>query len=400
MLFLAMIRKIILILLVLGLSGPADSQEVPGMASDSASHLRISLITCGPGFNEVWEVFGHTAIRIVDSIHHTDLVYNYGTFDGFDANFEINFMRGKLLYTLSVYPFREFMPEYVQTKRSVYEQLLLMTDVQKSKIRDMLDINAEPANRAYKYDFFFDNCATRIRDIFPKAAGNEFVYGQVLSKEVSITFREIINRYFYTKQWVRLGVNILLGSKIDKVMTDKDVMFLPDYLSKGLGTARMDGQKVAAPSLRILEGIDSEPEPVNFPLILTWSSALLTIAGLYVKRLKVLGKGMSFLVLLVTGLLGCLILVMWFGTNHEGCRDNYNVLWALPTNLILAFGRPKGAPRYAMAGIGLVLVTLLLHVFRVQGLLFMEMFPILLTLVCIYHTIIRQSKLKSATLNA
>ncbi len=368
-------------------------------AQTDTSRLRISLITCGPGDEEVWEVFGHTAIRVIDSGQHTDLVYNYGTFE-FGPNFEIQFMRGKLLYCLAVEEFSGFLPEYVLAKRSVEEQVLLLNGTQKQQFYAFLNWNAEPAHKYYKYDFFFDNCATRIRDAFPKTFGNGFVFGRTLPKDSKLSFRDIINKYFYRDHWTRLGVNILLGSKIDRVMTNEDIMFLPDYLRDGVGGATVNGQNVATRPVLMLAGGPPQPAGVNGPLVLTSLVALLTIIGLSVRRFRILGRVMSFLLLFVTGLLGLLILVMWFGTDHQGCADNYNLLWCLPTNIFLAFFRPKGRGRYALIAISLVFVSLLLHTFRIQGMTILELSPLLLALLCVYGAIYRGSRMKTMIAHA
>ena len=394
-----MIRNILFFLLVFSSSLRALAAETSPPHIPDTSHVRISLITCGPGYNEVYEVFGHTGIRVIDSVRHTDMVYNYGTFE-YGPDFEMQFARGKLLYSLSVYPFRDFLQEYIETKRSVSEQVLLLDYFQKKYFISFLDNNARPENKYYKYDFFYDNCATRIRDIFPEVARRKFAFAHTLpSPRARITFRDIINQYFYTKLWERFGVNILLGSRIDRVMTDKDIMFLPDYLSTGVGGATMDGQPIAAGKQVILPGDPPRPAGINYPFLLTCLIAVLTIAGLSVKSLSRLGKVMSSLLLLLTGLLGILILIMWFATDHGGCHDNFNLLWLLPTNVIIAFASPKGKSKYAIVGIVLIFVTVLLHITGVQQLLLLEFSPILLSLLYIYASIYRKSKLTPVTRN-
>ena len=389
-------KKHTLILLILALF----CLPVLATAQGKTSGLRVSLLTCGPGYDEVYQVFGHTAVRVIDSNGHTDLVYNYGTFDGFQKNFELKFMRGLVMYYLTVDPFNSFMGEYVQEKRSVTEQVLQLTEQQKESIVSYLDWNAEPENREYKYDFFYDNCSTRIRDIFSQKLDKNFVFGKTLPPVPHYTFRDIINQYFYTVLWERFGINILLGSRIDKVMTSSDIMFLPDYLLKGMQGANINGKEVAAPPVTILAGGPPMPAPINGPLILTCLIAVLTIAGLTFPKLKLLGKIMSASLLVITGLLGCLILVMWFGTSHGGCRDNFNLLWALPTNLIIAFAKPKGRSRYALVALFFIVISLLLHIFRVQQMLLLEFFPLLVALAYIYGSIYRSSKIKTPVADA
>lgn len=362
-------------------------------AQADSSHLRISLLTCGVG-DEIWETFGHTAIRITDSARGTDMVYNYGTFDGYDKNFEVKFMRGKLLYYVSYDPFRDFMTEYIEGKRSVQEQVLLLTGPQKEDIYSFLQWNAQNANKYYKYDFFFDNCATRIRDIFPKTFGSNFKFGRVIPEHSHITYRDIINRYLYKLHWERLGINILLGSKVDKVMSNEDIMFLPDYLRDGVGGATVNGRKIAAPVQTILPGKDTELAGFNGALLLMCVLAALTILGLTVRPLRLLGRLMSTLLLFVTGVLGLLILFMWLGTDHQACQNNWNILWAIPTNIIIA-ANTRRKDRYAMVAIILLIVSLLLHVLGIQALPLPELAPLLLAMLFIYGTIYRRNRIKT-----
>lgn len=359
-------------------------------AQADSSHLRISLLTCGVG-DEIWETFGHTALRVTDSVAGTDNVYNYGTF-GFDNDFEIKFMRGKLLYYVSYYPFSSFMEEYVEAKRSVQEQVLLLSGDKKVELYNFLIENAKDENKYYKYDFFFDNCATRIRDVFPRSLDGQFKFAHVLPPGHKLTFRDIINQYFYKVHFERFGVNLLLGSRIDKVMTNEDIMFLPDFLRDGITHATLNGKRISTDPVLLEPGSEFKPAGTNWMLVMTLVTGMLTIIGLTYKPLLPLGKIMSFLMLLVTGLLGCLMLVMWLGTDHQGCQNNYNVLWALPTNLFLAFAGKKNKSRYAIVAIILMGIALVLHILNVQALPLYELWPWLLALLFIYGSIYRRAK--------
>jgi hypothetical protein len=389
-----MLKKLLLLLLFV--SGYSSV-----MARQGGSHLQISLLTCGPGDEAVWEVFGHTAVRIVDSEAHTDLVYNYGTFD-FGPDFELQFMRGKLLYRLAIQDYRSFLVEYIDAKRKVEEQVLHIDDKQKEQIFSFLEWNAEPENSKYKYDFFFDNCATRIRDIFPRPEvfGKAFQFSNTLPPSSRLTFRDIINQYFYRDHWTRLGVNILLGSRIDRVMTNSDIMFLPDYLRDGIGGATVNGKKIAGPTTVLLPGNQTTDAGVNGPFLLLLAVAVLTIAGLSLKKLKLLGTIMSTLLLFVTGILGCLILVMWFATDHQGCANNFNLLWCLPLNIVIAFFRPKGRGLYALIAIFLLLASLVLHIVKVQGLTLLELSPLFVALLFVYGSIYKKGQLKPQVYHA
>jgi len=363
-------------------------------AQTDSSHLRISLITCGVG-DEIWESFGHTGVRVIDSIHGTDIVYNYGTFNGYDKDFEIKFMRGRLLYFVSTDHFNDFMQEYIMAHRKVEEQVLLMSAAQKLSVDSFLKRNTLTENMYYKYDFYFDNCATRIRDIFPSTMGETLKFGRTLPTGARISYRNITDQYLYKKHWERLGIDILLGSKVDKPMTNEGAMFLPDYLRDGVAGATVNGKRVSSDPVTILPGNDTGSAGINQPFVLMCIIALVTMAGLYFPKLRMLGNVMSSLLLLVTGLLGILILFMWFATDHKACQDNFNLLWALPTNIILAF-RSRGRSRYAIVAICLLLVSLVLHVLKIQELPLLQLGPLLLTMLFIYGTIYRKTKPKTA----
>lgn len=394
--FRRLLTRFTTILFFLPLYTFAQNDSSTLMALPPSAGLRISLLTCGVG-NELYASFGHTGIRIIDSNRGVDEVYNYGTFNGYEENFELKFMRGKLLYYLSVSTYDQFLRTYVEERRSVQEQELIMTQEQKKYMQALLEENLLPQNRGYKYDFLFDNCATRVRDLFPKAFGPGFRFGQTLDPEARISFRQMINHYLAGKHWERFGINLLLGTPVDRTMKNEQVMFLPDYLRDGVAGAQADGRSIAAPVQTILpSGKGSLDLPVSaflsHPLFLTLVIAALTIAGLLVRKLSWLGSFMSTLLLVVTGLLGCLMLVMWFGTDHQACQRNWNVLWALPTNLILPFVRRQRQQRYALLAICLLLLSLLLHVLRVQQMSLPELAPLLLALLFVYGTIYKSVK--------
>ncbi len=136
----------------------------PHTAQDTRCHTRISLLTCAPG-EELYSTFGHTALRVIDSVAGSDIVYNYGTFDFDDPNFYMKFIRGKLDYFLSVNQFPDFMYEYQYFQRSVWEQEINLSCSEKQQLMSALALNMQGDNRKYKYDFIYDNCTTRVRDL-------------------------------------------------------------------------------------------------------------------------------------------------------------------------------------------------------------------------------------------
>ncbi len=318
------------------------------VAQTDSSHLRISLLTCAPG-DELYSTFGHTALRIVDSSKQTDIIYNYGTFDFDDPDFYMKFTRGKLDYFLSVESLAQFMYEYQVEKRSVTEQELNLPASAKSAITQALTENLAGANRYYKYDFLYNNCTTRIRDILLKYGGLSVQHQLVPQKT---TFRNMLHEYLDKggKPWSKLGIDLLLASPIDKVVTIDQSMFLPDYLMKGIDSAAPGRSGSFIKSRNIINtGFPSDPGSNYWPLIVLSVACILiaSISFLKNKTAQILTKVFDFLLFFKTGLIGCLLLFMWFGTDHKSCAVNYNLLWALPTHLIAAFAVWKKPNRFA-----------------------------------------------------
>lgn len=366
-----------------------DTMRVPA----DTTHMRISILTCGVG-DELYSSFGHTGIRIIDSLHKTDEVYNYGTFDFSDPDFYSKFTLGKLLYYLDKSSYNDFLYVYVVEKRNVREQVLNFTADQKIATRAYLENNLRPEYRAYKYDFLFDNCATRVRDIFPKVLGPEFYFGDVLHGK-KISYRSIINQYLSDKHWERFGINLLLGSKVDSIMTNEGTMFLPDFIHKGLVHAKYRGNHIVSEDNLILDHKHVFKSSFSGPPLWTMIGLLvLTALSFLVRSFHYLKAVLRFLLLFITGLLGIFMLFMWIGTDHQSCSDNYNVLWAIPFNIIIAFIAHKKRywlKIYALAAISLLIVALIVHIIGLQQLPLIELSPLLLCLLYVYVDMYKQN---------
>jgi hypothetical protein len=368
-----------------------SQQDTAVSAPANTSHLRISILTCGVG-DELYSSFGHTGVRIIDSVKHTDEVYNYGTFN-FSPDFYKEFVRGKLLYYLDKSSFNDFMSTYVEEKRNVQEQVLDIPEDRKSAIFVYLENNLLPENKSYKYDYFFDNCATRVRDIFPKVLGPEFYFGEVLHGK-KISYRKIMNQYLVNKHWERFGMNLLLASPTDSIMTDEGGMFLPDFIHQGLVHAKYRGNHVVSSDATILDHKHVFKSTLNGPLWAMIGLLILTALSFLVRSFHYLKSVLRFLILMVTGLLGILMLVMWLGTDHRACSNNYNILWAIPFNTIIAFVAHKKRfwlKIYALAAISLLIVALAVHLIGFQQLPLIELSPLLLCLMYVYIDMYKQN---------
>ena len=306
------------------------------LAQSINNKLQISIITCSPG-NELYSIFGHTAIRIIDSTNNSDIIYNYGTFDFEDPNFLVKFTRGKLDYFLSTDNPANFFEAYRSENRTITEQILAVSPTQKNDIQQALIKNLSGNNKFYKYDFLFDNCTTRIRDLLKNSTA--FTCNKQLIAS-GITFRNMLYIYLDSGSmcWSKLGIDLLLGSKIDKAVTIEQSSFLPDYLMFAIDSFNVKQQIVADKKIYTAP-IITESQNKYVPVIFfSFIFLVMLFIGMSKnKTLKKIYKYASLFFIFITGIVGCLLLFMWLGTDHKSCANNYNLLWALPTNIIAVF---------------------------------------------------------------
>lgn len=315
----------------------ANAQQIS--ISDSAV---ISLITCSPG-EEVYSKFGHTAIRINDSIKGIDLVFNYGIFSFETANFYLKFIKGETDYQLGVYETAYFLPEYKQRNSSVWEQILNMTTAEKRNLIDLLVTNYQPENRIYRYNFIFDNCATRPRDKIMEALQGYVKFHQ---NNDSKTFRQWVGVYVGTDTWLKFGIDVVFGLDADKTASQSETMFLPEVLMNEFQTAQIINTKgesrklVSEKSTLITKNESLETgsdtfwtfKPLSISLFLLIVGALITLWD--TKRRRHL-KSFDSLLLITTGIAGFIIFFLMFFSTHPLVKLNLNILWLNPLNIII-----------------------------------------------------------------
>jgi hypothetical protein len=314
------------------------SQLASFTLSDSA---KISLLTCSPG-EELYSIFGHSAIRVTDHKVGVDWVFNYGTFDFSDPDFYPNFVKGRLNYILSVAKYHNFEYTYIHEGRYIFEQLLNLEQKEKQHLFDSLLINYLPENRYYLYDFLFDNCATRIRDIIVEAVPREIQFGYQ-SLEQNKTYRELLMPYVLEKPWAKLGINLLLGTTADRKASCWDYMFLPDHMMTAFLHAKIkaDNEFVTFNSNfhTLLEGKEvSKNRLKNFPL---FTFSLFLILSIWISYYNITTGSQSrwfdAIVFGLVGFLGFVIAFQWFGSDHVVMAWNLNILWTHPLHLIAIF---------------------------------------------------------------
>jgi len=304
----------------------------------------ISLLTVAPG-DMVYDTYGHSAIRVHDQERDMDIVYNYGLYDFDTPGFVMKFMRGKLMYMVGAHQYSDFLYNYNQDKRSIYEQKLNLNQEEKDALLKALRINMMKENRYYKYDFFFDNCSTRLRDLFENA-----VQGLEESGELKeMTFRDLIKEHQYGNPWSDFGIDIIIGAKADVASSLDDQMFLPLYLKEILSNAIIQRGDEKIKLLGEPYEVLSFPEEAERRMTRSWITpevvflilALILLAFRYPYRtekqlpnwIRKVDKSILFLL----GLLGCIVAFMWWGTDHIPTKSNWNLLWLNPLILLPVF---------------------------------------------------------------
>jgi len=349
----------------------------------------VSVITVGQGKN-LYDSFGHSAIRILDRENRLDRVYNYGTYDFNTPNFYSKFAQGKLLYDLSSYPFYYFLRNYQQENRTITEQVLDLSTSEKQHFYNFLENNAKPENKKYLYDFFYDNCATKIRDVTTNVLGKENIDFKDELLQEHKTFRDLIHQKLDEQPWGKFGIDLALGSVIDKEATTKEYTFLPEYIQKSFANAVR--AKVAVPLVKDTKIVFKKREEQSklsiFKPFLVFG--FLAILGLLITikdfKTKKRTKIIDFIILFTTGIIGVLVFFLWFATNHTATKDNFNILWAFLPNFFVAFTVfkfKKWHRYYFILLIFLILVLLILSVFKIQ-VFHLAIFPILLTILIRY----------------
>ena len=392
-----MLKKYFLLVLLIT-SGITQAQF--GSLSPAAE---ISIITIGQG-TELYDKFGHSAFRINDPLSGVDVAFNYGVYDFNTPNFYTKFAQGKLLYELRVENYQPFYQRYVYENRWIKEQVLNLTDIEKQDISDFLWKNALPENKKYKYDFFFDNCATKIRDVLRIVLGDKLEYKNDYLED-KLSFRDLIQQNLVANTWGSLGIDIALGAVIDRDAKPIEYQFLPNYIFEGNSNAVVTRDNISEPLVLSSKVVfQNKPTPVqnNFlltPLFILGIVALIIIIITYQDfKKKTRSRFLDFFIFLFTGLLGVFLLLLWFATDHTATANNYNLLWAFPLSLPLIFAIVKiKTPNYLKRFV--LLLVLLLALLTIHWITGVQVFgiglaPLLIALALRYLYLIYYFRLR------
>ncbi len=320
------------------------------MLSEQAT---ISVVTFGPYQGELYSAFGHSAFRVYDPANGIDDLYNYGVFDFEQPNFYLNFARGNSLYKLGISDYPRFRDYYIYYNRYVHEQVLNLTPTQTQKVFDYLLWNALPENMNYRYDYFYDNCATKIPAVIQAALGDEVQFdGSYIKTDYSI--RDLTDIYLKQQPWGDLGIDVCLGLPMDKKASPYEYMFLPDYVESGFDHASIKNEAGTIPLVKEKISIyESRDENVNGPprpLYVFSAFAVIAIAlSVWDVKRKKASNWFDVILFGIVGLAGLLLFCLWLLTDHKAAARNMNLLWALPTHLIVVFAfikNPKWLTKY------------------------------------------------------
>ena len=296
--------------------------------------IKFSIVTIGPYESELYSAFGHSGIRYIDKKNNIDHFYNYGIFDFNQPNFYLNFLNGKLLYMVAKYDYRTAEKNYINEDRYIKEQVLDLNESEKILLYNILEQNIRPENRTYLYNYVYDNCATKIRDVLDNVYGGSLSFTSEPEKK---SFRQLMDLYLEKNKWGDLGIDICLGPEIDYDVSFDEEMFLPDYLFKGIENAVRDGDKniVSITNIINLQKEDFQ----SYSLSPNYIFLIFFIISIYLSFRQV-KYGIKYFIfdsiyLMVSGIIGCLLVYLWFFTDHLSSY-NFNIVWAMPFNIIIS----------------------------------------------------------------
>lgn len=309
-------------------------------ATSPDSTIRVSLVTLYPG-SEVYEVYGHTELRVQDA--RADLFFNYGLFDFNSPGFVYRFVKGETDYLCGAVPAQYALQGYAG--RRIVEQQLNLTPAQAKQVRDMLYQNALPENATYRYKFVSDNCATRPRDIIEQVLGDSLQYHP--KDAVKVSYRQMMRRHNANYAWLRFGIDLALGADLDTTINYRQQMFAPLVLMDAFSGATVtmaDGtEQPLVASTTVLSDYPADAAlKQSTPWYLTpLMMALLLLAGVIAFSIRDVRKGkanrlFSTLLYGAYAIFGTVIFYLVFVSTHECTSPNYNALWLHPLYLIFA----------------------------------------------------------------
>jgi hypothetical protein len=305
---------------------------------------QMSLLTVGPG-EDLYSVFGHTAIRVYDPAQNIDRTYGWGGFRFTENNFYVKFLRGTLPYYADAYEMYLFVYAYQQENRTLREQVLNLTTAQKERLMDVLETNMLPENRTYQYKFFYDNCTTRARDKITEVCGDSLT---IPSRSVMTgkSYRDWMNKYLGEKPWARLSMNLAIGRPADEQTDGWHAMYLPEQAYSQLGNAKLrqaSGQilPLVSSDRTLFEARRTFPQELPFIFNPEVVFALFGVAVAFftIRRYQqgVVDRWVDRLLFCFSGVWGWFLFLLWVATDHGVTAWNPTLLYLMPLHLPLIY---------------------------------------------------------------
>lgn len=331
-------KKNILFFFLIFFAISATSQEIN--FSDSTE---ISLLTCSPG-PEVYAKFGHSGVRVKDKLTGTDVVFNWGLFSFNTENFYLKFIAGETDYLLGAHRTDDFLMEYKERNSVVWEQVINFTKDERKRFIALLLTNYQPENRLYRYNFVFDNCATRPRDMILGSVDGHVVFNSGLGSK---TFRQAIEDYVTPFSWLGLGIDIVFGVQADRPMPQLESMFLPEVLKfEAMNASIYNKYEVARPLISENKTVITNTyNPENSSSFLSKPSHTFTVLLIIILLISIYEIALDkkyitiidSVLLFTTGIGGIIITYLMLFSLHPLVKYNFNILWLNPLNFIAAF---------------------------------------------------------------
>lgn len=390
---------LLLLLCELNIFAQTRSLTLP---TDTADTWQVSLITCGPGV-EVYNQFGHTAIRMKNVSRNIDLIYNYGIFSFNTPNFVLRFTLGKTDYLLGIQAYQDFVDWYAYCNRDVREQVLNLSIEEKNTLIGLLNENYKPQNRTYRYNFFYDNCATRPRDLIEKCLQSKLQYADdMTTTSTGQSFRSIVHEFTANNSWSQFGIDLCLGSEADKPISRRAMMFIPLYLEKYFDKATiLPHERNNNSSREKNKNLVGEKSNGTYPLI-TESKQLVTIPEadkvqkdtpftpfrcatfmfivttfltIYEIRSRKSLWGFDLILFTAAGIAGCMLAFLATFSEHPTVSPNYLLFLFQPLHLLLLPWFIKKVKKMQRSSY-LVVLTIELLLFIVLWAIIPQKFPL------------------------
>ena len=303
-----------------------------------ADNAKFYVLTCSPG-DEAYSLYGHTGLRYCNPEKDIDIVFNYGYFDFNSPNFAWRFILGETDYMVGAVSYDLFCQEYINRGSAVYSQELALTPEQTRELYYLLAENCRPANRVYRYNYFYNNCTTKLRDKIEQVVGT-LVYDAPAQYP---TFRDALNAMLSNHPWYAFGINMMLGADIDRSATARELQFIPaNYMNDLMACyiVKADGERiplvednvVACESAENHRAARSNATPFNVALLLLLATFIIMSCEV---RKKMTFWGFDVLLMTVQGLAGCLLLFMALFSKHPAVGNNWLLLLLNPLALVL-----------------------------------------------------------------